>query len=157
MPTVTGSAALTGIGTASLAIYSSWADRPYIMINNDPLTDHGRQTSLTRTQKNVKTILTSRGRRNHWYPRNLAKCSISMAWNLIPDDANNTIDGRQGRIYLKALADSSNLIRLYIKKNYENEYEQYNVYVSSYQEQLVMRRNSAGGVLYNVTMEFQEL
>ena len=157
MPTVTGSAALTGTGTASLAIYSSWADRPYMMINNDPLTDHGRQTSLTLQQKGVRSVRTSRGQGNHWYPRNLAKATIAVAWKLIPDDASDTFDGRQGRIYLKSLVDSTDVVRLYIKKNDGNGYTQYNVYVNSYQESLVMRRNSAGGVLYDISMEFKEL
>ena len=73
MPTVTGSAALTGTGVASLTIYSSWADRPYIMVNNDLLTDHGRQTSIRLNQKNVKSVRTSRGYGNNWYPRNLSR------------------------------------------------------------------------------------
>ena len=157
MPTVTGSAALTGTAVASLAIYSSWADRPYIMVNNDSLTDHGRQTAIRLNQKNVKSVRTSRGYGNNWYPRNLSKVSITTNWNLLPDDASDTFDGRQGRIYLKSLAGSSSEIRLYIKKNDGTGYTQYNVYVNTYQEELVMRRNFAGGVLYNVTMEFTEL
>ena len=157
MPTVTGSAALTGTGTASLAIYSSWADRPYIMINGDPLTDHGRQASLTLQQKNVKSIRTSRGRGSNWYPRNLTKAKVAINWKLLPDDSSHTFDGREGRIYLKSLVDSTNAIRLYIKKNDGNGYTQYNVFVSSYKESLVMRRNFAGGVLYDVSMEFIEL
>jgi len=157
MPTVTGSAALTGVGTASLAIYSSWADRPYMMVNGDPLTDHGRQASLTLEQKNVKSIRTSRGRGNHWYPRNLAKAKVSVNWKLLPDDSSDTFDGRQGRIYLKSLVDSTNAIRLYVKKNDGTGYTQYNVFVSSYRESLVMRRNFAGGVLYDISMEFTEL
>ena len=157
MPTVTGSAALTGTGTASLAIYSSWADRPYMMINNDPLTDHGRQTSLTLQQKNVRSVRTSRGRGNNWYPRNLAKVKVSMCWKMLPDDSSDTFDGRKGRIYLKSLSNSTNAIRLYIKKNDGTGYTQYNVFVNSYQESLIMRRNFSGGVLYNVSMEFEEL
>mgnify|MGYP006199836551 CR=1 FL=1 len=157
MPTVTGSAALTGTGTASLAIYSSWADRPYMMINNDPLTDHGRQTSLTLQQKNVRSVRTSRGRGNNWYPRNLAKVKVSMSWKMLPDDSSDTFDGRKGRIYLKSLSNSTNAIRLYIKKNDGTGYTQYNVFVNSYQESLIMRRNFSGGVLYNVSMEFEEL
>ena len=157
MPTVTGSAALTGTGTASLAIYSSWADRPYMMINGDPLTDHGRQASLTLEKKNVKSIRTSRGQGSHWYPRNLTKAKVAVNWKLLPDDSSFTFDGREGRIHLKSLVDSTNVIRLYIKKNDGTGYTQYNVFVSSYKESLVMRRNSAGGVLYDVSMEFTEL
>ena len=157
MPTVTGSAALTGTGTARLAIYSSWADRPYMMVNGDSLTDHGRQTSLTLEQKNVKSVRNSRGQGSNWYPRNLTKARVSVNWKLLPDDSNDTFDGREGRIYLKSLVDSTNAIRLYIKKNDGTGYTQYNVFVSSYRESLVMRRNSAGGVLYDISMEFIEL
>tara|TARA_B110001454_G_scaffold219090_1_gene249851 strand:- start:501 stop:974 length:474 start_codon:yes stop_codon:yes gene_type:complete len=157
MPTVTGSAALTGTGTASLTIYSSWADRPYMMINNDPLTDHGRQASLTLQQKNVKSVRNSRGRGSNWYPRNLFKATVAVNWSMLPDDSSDTFDGRQGRIYLKSLVNSVNAIRLYIKKNDGTGYTQYNVFVNSYQESLVMRRNSSGGVLYNISMEFKEL
>ena len=85
------------------------------------------------------------------------KVSITTNWNLLPDDASDTFDGRKGRIYLKSLVDSSSEIRLYIKKNDGIGYTQYNVYVNTYQEELVMRRNFSGGVLYNVTMEFTEL
>ncbi len=157
MPTVTGSATLTGTGTASLSIYSSWADRPYMMINGDLLTDHGRQAFLTLEQKNVKSVRNSRGQRSHWYPRNLNKARMSVNWKMLPDDSSHTFDGRKGRIYLKSLADSTNAIRLYVKKNDGAGYTQYNVFVSSYRESLVMRRNFAGGVLYDISMEFIEL
>tara|TARA_R110000824_G_scaffold368843_3_gene558230 strand:- start:291 stop:764 length:474 start_codon:yes stop_codon:yes gene_type:complete len=157
MATVTGSAALTGIGTASLSIYSSWSDRPYMMLNNDFVTDHGRQSSLSRSQRGVKSVLTTRGHRNHWYPRDLAKVSMSVNWNLLPDDSTYTFDGRKGRVHLKSLADSSDAIRLYIKDPSSSGYIRYDVYVASYQEELVMRRNFAGGVLYNISMEFIEL
>ena len=157
MPVVSGAATLTGTGVANLTIYSSWADRPYIMVNNVPVTDHGRQTSMTFSHKGVKSIRTSRGYGRNWYPRNLAKANVTMNWKLIPDDSSHTFDARNGRIFLKSLVDSSSEIRLYIKKNDGTGYTQYNVYIESYTEELSMRRNLAGGVLYNVSMGFVEL
>ena len=157
MPTLTGSAALTGTGTASLSVYNSWSDRPYMILNNDAVTDHGRQSSLSLRQSGVKSVRTARGYANHWYPRDLSKAVLSSVWNLLPDDSTHTYDGRQGRLHLKSLVDSSNVVRLYIKKIDGSGYHEYDVFVSAYTEELVMRRNSAGGVLYNVSMEFTEL
>ena len=54
MPTVTGSAAIAGTGTASLEIYSSWRDRPYIMLNGTDVTDHGRTLSLSVFQSQME-------------------------------------------------------------------------------------------------------
>ena len=157
MPTVTGSVAISGAGAASVTIYSSWANRPYMMLDGVSVTDHGRQSSLSTAQMQVMSVSTARGSRRHFYPRNSSKASISVQWKLVPDTSLHTFDGREGRIYLKSLASSKRAIALNIKKADGTGYRTYSVYVNEYQESLVMRRNFDGGVLYDISMGFTEL
>jgi len=157
MPTVTGSAAIAGTGTASLEIYSSWRDRPYIMLNGTDVTDHGRTLSLSVSQSQMKTNNTATGFLSTFYPRNVNKIKASLKWKYLPDTSLHTYDSRNGRLYLKALASEKKVILLYIKNADRSDYNKFNVYVSKYSEALVMRRDGPGGVLYDVTMEFAEL
>jgi hypothetical protein len=157
MPTVTGSAAISGSGTANLTIYSSWADRPYMIINGTDVTDHGRKTKLAVNHMNVKQTNTVGGYQAVFYPRNLNKVVVSSEWEFLPDTSSHTYDSREGRLFLKQLASSKKIILLYIKNSSQSEYNKFDVVVSSYSEKLLMRRNNDGGVLYKVTLELQEL
>ena len=157
MPTVTGSAAITGTGVASLEIYSLWTDRPYIMLNGTDVTDHGRTLELSLIQSQMKTNNTATGFLRTFYPRNFSKIKASLKWKYLPDTSLHTSDSRNGRLYLKALASENKVILLYIKNADRSDYNKFNVYISKYNESLVMRRDGPGGVLYNVIMEFQEL
>ena len=157
MPTVTGSAAIVGTGTASLEIYSSLTDRPYIMLNGTDVTDHGRTLELSLLQSQMRTNNTATGFLSTYYPRNASKVKADLKWKYLPDTSLHTSDSRNGRLYLKALASENKVILLYIKNADRSDYNKFNVYVSKYNELLVMRRDGPGGVLYNVSMEFQEL
>ena len=157
MPTVTGSAAISGTGTASLEIYSSWTDRPYVMLNGTDVTDHGRTLELSLLQSQIKTNNTATGFLRTFYPRNVSKIKASLRWKYLPDTSLHTSDSRNGRLYLKALANEKKVILLYIKNADRSDYSKFNVYVSKYSESLAMRRNYAGGVLYDVTLELAEL
>lgn len=157
MPTVTGSAALTGTGTASLTIYSSWADRPYMIINGTDITDHGRKTKLVLNHANVREVDSTRGYKSSFFPRNFNKVKVTSEWSFLPDTSTHTYDGREGRLFLKQLARSKNIVLLYIKNSTESDYNKFNVVVSSYSEKLIQRRNFSGGVLYQVSLELMEL
>ena len=157
MPTVTGSAAITGTGTASLTIYSSWADRPYMIINGTDITDHGRKTKLTVYSSGVKEVASLQGYKSAFYPRYSKKVNITSDWSLLPDTSSDTADGREGRLFLKQLASSKKVILLYIKNSIDPTYSQFNVVVTSYSEKLVMRRDHSGGVLYNIGLGLKEL
>jgi len=158
MPTVTGSADITGTGTASLEIYTSWRDRPYIMLNGTDVTDHGRTLDLSIYQSQMKTNSTSTGFLSTFYPRNTSKIKASLKWKYLPDTSLHTSDSRNGRLYLKALASEKKVILLYIKNDVSRlDYTKFSVYVSKYNESLVMRRDGPGGVLYHVDMELAEL
>jgi hypothetical protein len=157
MPTVTGSATIAGAGTASLEIYSSWIDRPYIMLNGTNVTDHGRTLELSVSQLRMRTNNTAVGVRRTFYPRNANKVKVGLKWKYLPDTSLHTSDSRDGRLYLKALASEKKVILLYIKNADRSDYNKFNVYVSKYDESIVMRRDAPGGVLYDVSMEFQEL
>jgi len=157
MAVVTGDASISGTGAASLTIYGSWSDRPYIMINDFAVTDHGRKASLSVKQIGAKSLSTTSGYSRHYYPRNTAKVAVSLNWTNLPDTSVDTYDGRRGRVELKSLASSKKALTLYIKKSDGTGYTQHSMYAEKYSESLVMRRNSAGGVLYNVTMNLVEL
>ena len=157
MPTVTGSAAISGSGTANLTIYSSWADRPYMIINGTDVTDHGRKTKLSVNQVNVKQTNSVRGYASHFYPRNFNKVKVTSEWEFLPDTSTHTSDGREGRLFLKQLSSSKKIILLHIKNSTQSEYNKFNVVVDSYSEKLIQRRNMSGGVLYKVALELMEL
>ena len=157
MPTVTGSAAITGTGVASLTFYSSWADRPYMIINGTDITDHGRKTKFSVFDSAIRDATTVQGYRSAFYPRYSKKASITSDWTLLPDTSSDTADGREGRLFLKELASSKKIILLYIKNLTDNTYSQYNVIITSYSEKLIIRRNASGGVLYNIGLGMQEL
>ena len=157
MPTVTGSAVLTGVGTANLSIYSSWYSRPYIIINGTDVTDHGRKASFKVAKSQVKELTTATGFTRNFYPRNSSKVSVNLSWNNLPDTSAHTSDGREGRLFLKKLASEKKVILVYIKKVDQTGYTKLNAFVNSYSESLIMRRNSAGGVLYDVQMQLVEL
>ena len=157
MPTVTGSAAITGTGVASLTIYSSWADRPYMIINGTDITDHGRKTKFSVFDSAIRDATTVQGSRSIFYPRYSKKANITADWTLLPDTSSDTADGREGRLFLKQLASSKKVILLYIKNSINPTYSQFNVVVTSYSEKLVMRRDHSGGVLYNIGLGLKEL
>jgi len=157
MPTVTGSAAISGSGTANLTIYGSWADRPYMIINGTDITDHGRTTKLSLNQVNVQQTNSVRGYQSNFYPRNFNKVRVTSEWDFLPDTLAHTSDGREGRLFLKQLASSKKIILLYIKNSSQSEYNKFDVVVSTYSEKLLIRRNADGGVLYKVVLELQEL
>ena len=127
------------------------------MINDFAVTDHGRKTSLSVKQIGTKSVNTTAGYNRHYYPRNVAKVSVSLNWTNLPDASADTYDGRRGRIELKTLASSKKALILYVKKPDGTGYSQYSVYADRYNESLVMRRNSAGGVLYDVSISLVEL
>jgi hypothetical protein len=157
MPTVTGSAAISGSGTASLTIYSSWADRPYMIINGTDITDHGRTTKLVLNHVNIKQTNSTRGYQSNFFPRNFNKVKVTSEWEFLPDTSTHTYDGREGRLFLKQLARSKSVVLLYIKNSTQSEYNKFNVVVNSYSEKLIQRRNVSGGVLYKVALELMEL
>ena len=157
MPTVTGSAALTGTGTANLSIYSSWYDRPYIIIDGIDITDHGRSAQVKVSQSQVKHLNTATGFVRNFYPRNFDKMSVNLSWKNLPDTSAHTSDGREGRLFLKSLASKRRTVLLYLKKTDQTGYTKLSTFVSQYNEALIMRRNEAGGVLYDVQMQFTEL
>jgi hypothetical protein len=157
MATVTGDVSISATGTASLTFYSKWSDRPFLMLNGNLVTDHGRQTSFSVKNSNRKTLQTTFGFERNYYPRNSVKIGMSSVWKMLPDSSSHTFDSRQGRSGVKALASSKKSISLYVKKPDGSGYLSYDVFVSNYSENLVSRRNFDGGVLYDVSMEFTEL
>ncbi len=76
---------------------------------------------------------------------------------MLPDTSSHTYDGRNGRVALRGFQSSKNKLILYIKKNDGTGYISYDVFVSNYKEDLFLRRDFEGGVIYDVEMEFTEL
>jgi len=157
MATVTRSCSISGVGTTTLRTYANWGDRPYMMLNGEDVTDHGRKTSFSLQRSQVKTVRRHTGRSGTYYPPHMNKLKISCEWAMLPDTYSHTYDGRPGRISLKTLCSSSSKIKLYIKKNDGTGYLSYDVFASSYSENLFLRRDFEGGVLYDIAMEFTEL
>jgi hypothetical protein len=157
MATVTASSTITCTGSMSLKIFDTWGDRPYLMLNSDYVTDHGRKTSFTLSRSGVKVNKRQTGRSGTYYPANSHKIKMSSQWAMLPDTYSHTYDGRPGRIGLKSLSDRRSSTTLYIKKNDGSGYLTYNGYISTYSEDLFSRRDFEGGVLYDVAMEFTEL
>ena len=124
-----------------------------IWVDNVPLTDQGREpVQMSRDERSVVNELAS-GKRMKYVKA--IKHTFSLRWNFLPDEASDTIDGGGAHDTMSVLGESGDVhtLRFY---NRNGSWNEYTVFVSSYDETLVRRDSVSGGHFWEVSMNFEE-
>lgn len=155
MATITGSASLsiTSLSTCNNALKIGSGTvlynepRALLVINNKPLTDHGRTLSVSYTNASTD-ILNWNGTRRRYYRRSSSagKESWSLSWTMVPGTKRDTADGRYGRDYFKEIASSEDSFTLVYLK-IDGTTTSHTVFIESYSESLI-RRDLINNVYY---------
>lgn len=126
-----------------------------ILIDNQPLTDQGREPiNIARVEKS--TIVETATGKKRKYVKAIKK-TFSTRWNWLPDQEGDTIDGGMGRVkMLNLLCDD--MAQIHVLRLYDRNggYREYNVFVSSYTETLIRRDPHTGMHIWMVDVQFEE-
>lgn len=125
-----------------------------IWIDNVPLTDQGRGPIVrSRDERYVSNELANGTRKRY---TKAVKHTFSTSWTYLADDTLCNIDGYASREEMvKLFGDTSgdHTLRLFYKNG---EYEEFTVFVNSYEEQLVRRDPQSGKFIWELSVEFEE-
>lgn len=117
------------------------------------ITEHGRAFSSDIEQSGSDVEL-ARGRIRRYVKRN--KRTFSLSFNYLPSLQEKTADGRGGRDYIHAIAQTKGVVYLLVKLDPNNEYEPYTCYISSYSETLLRRDLKESCSYYNISITLEE-
>lgn len=125
-----------------------------IWIDNVQLTDQGRAAVKRDRDERSTSVELANGTRKRYVKA--VKHKFSTSWSYLPDDSTCTIDGYAARSELVNLigdSSSSHLLRFFYKNG---KYEEFTVFVSSYNEELIKRDPRSGVFIWSVSLEFEE-
>lgn len=155
MATITGSASLsiTSLSTCNnpLKIGSGTTlynePRALLIINNKPLTNHGRILSVS-YDNSITEIANWNGSKRRYYRRSSSagKNTWSLSWTMVPGTKRDTVDGRYGRDYFKEIASAEESFTLIYLK-IDGTVTSHTVFIDIYGENL-NRRDLVNNVYY---------
>jgi hypothetical protein len=156
MATVTGTASLsiTSLSTCNNAIKLVSGttllneSRSLIIINNKPLTNHGRTIQIGYNFSFTENSNWN-GTKSRYYRRSSSagKNSWSLSWVMVPGTKRDTADGRYGRDYFKEISLGEDVYTLKLIKTADGTSTTHTVFVESYNENLI-RRDLINNVYY---------
>lgn len=117
------------------------------------LTDQGRTFSADRDLRHVQNELANGSLRR--YLKDSRK-KFSVEWKMLPSLAASTWDQMQGRNYLVSKAHLGTQMVLLVRYPTGGD-ESYNVFIESYQEKLIRRREIDGDFFWDVSLEMVEI
>lgn len=79
----------------------------------------------------------------------------SIDWDNVSASSSTTIDGKGGRDEIRGIAESAGSMTFKIKDG-RNPEEEYIVFIETYEEELLMRREFEDGFRYKVTLTLVE-
>lgn len=127
--------------------------RTLLYIDDKPLTNHNRNFSVSDNPIYVQNVNWN-NKRTRYYKRqsNAARKTFNISWSFLPNFREKTADFRYGRDFIRDLAEDPDVHVLKIVNQDESgttAYTEttYNVFVRSYNEDLI-RRDIADGVYY---------
>lgn len=125
-----------------------------IWIDNVPLTDQGRAPVVRSRDERFTTTELANGTRKRY--TKAVKHSFSTSWTYLADDDLCNIDGYASRATMLNLfgdTEGSHTLRFF----YQNgKWEEFTVFVNSYQETLVRRDPQSGNFIWELSVEFEE-
>lgn len=136
--------------------------RTLLIIDNKPITNHGRLIDESLTLKFIENK--NWNNKKFRYYKNSTKAGkkiFNITWKFLPNFREKTVDKRYSRDFLKSISQDSDIHILKIINQDEsgsNAYTEtsYNVFITSYSESLI-RRDIADGVYYfDCTMTLEE-
>lgn len=122
-----------------------------ISLGGVQLTDEGRSPiTEDRDERSVVVDLASGKKRK--YIKSVKK-TWSIDWEMVPMHSGQTIDGKGGRNEIRSLAQGGSVLTFTFVDSY-NALETYTVFVSGYNESMILRR--AEGSRFKITLELEE-
>lgn len=131
--------------------------RALVIVNNKPLTDHGRTIQIG-YNFSVTENTNWNGTRSRYFRRasSSGKNTWALSWRMVPGTKRDTADGRYGRDYFKELASGEDVYTLKLIKVADGTYTTHTVFIESYNENLI-RRDLINNVYYwDCSMVFNE-
>lgn len=124
-----------------------------IAIGDVELTDESREPLQTQRDERMVEIELANGAKRRYIKGVYRKWSIS--WSNVSSDEAFTVDGKGGRNQISnALLGSYGSISLRIKDGIYDD--TYTVFVDSYEEELLQRRNTEEGFRYRISVTLVE-
>lgn len=125
-----------------------------LKIDDERLTDQGRSPlSISREERSVINELASGLRKK--YVKGV-KHTFSFGWTLLPSASEQTIDGGLGRNILSQKFGFEGGLHILVVEDDALGFQEFNVFIDSYSEELVRRDPASGIFLWNVSMELSE-
>ena len=125
-----------------------------LKINDTEITEHNRRFSTSPIYQNVDLTIASGSMRRFYKP---TKKSFSLSWSYLPDKAAKTVDLRVGRDFIYTLVTSGSLVTLSIQDNREDEWNNYNCLITSYNESLLKNVIQSQCRYFDVDMILEEI
>lgn len=124
-----------------------------ISINDIEITEHNRtlQTSIELSSSSVEL---SNGTTKKYSKK--SKNIFSISFTYLPNTSDATVDGREGRDFLKTISQTRGVVNLKIKLDPSDSVKSYTCFVNSYSESLIRRDIPNSRSFYNVTIELGE-
>ena len=135
---------------------------PLLVLDNRALTDQGRKFSDSVEQVFVEKKNWNNSKSRYYKRDNAGKQTFKLSWDWLPSNRDSTIDKREARDYIKKLAMDPDIHTLKVV-TYGADPEDifaetaYNVFITSYSEDLVRRDLSSEEYFWNCSLELKEV
>jgi hypothetical protein len=135
--------------------------RPLLIIDNKPITEHNRGTTVTVNQSFIESQ-NWRAKRSRYYKTGSPRKSFSINWSNLPSARTQTADTKFGRDAIREIAadpDIHVLKFLDIDSDGTTPYTEteYNVIVKNYSENLIRRDVDTDLYLWDCSLELEEV
>lgn len=132
-----------------------------IDLDGKPLTVQGRKFSSSFSGKFIEKINWNNTKSRYYKSSSGGKQKFKISWEWLPADKDDTIDKRFARNFIKDIADDPDVHTLKIYSYGTNsgdifEEDVYNVFVTSYTEDLVRRDLSSGVYFWKCDIDMEE-
>lgn len=135
---------------------------PLLVLDNHALTDQGRKFSDSIKQVFVEKSNWNNSKSRYYKRDNAGKQTFKISWEWLPSTRESTVDKREARDYIKKLAMDPDIHTLKVV-TYGADPEDifaetaYNVFITSYSEDLVRRDLSSNVYFWKCDLELEEV
>ena len=143
MAIITGTAALPGVGSIPKIVDDAGRGqhvhvpvKKLIKLNNRAITAHNRRLDITTVYVYDDVTVLSGNKRRFL---KAVKQSIGLQWRYMPSESRATVDGQYSRDYLQEIIASGLNIEVYIQDSPNDPGKHYEMFVESYDEDLIRR------------------
>lgn len=135
---------------------------PLLLLDGIPLTDQNRKFSISHKPVFVEKKNWNSSKSRYYKRSDSGRQSFTLSWEWLPSDNQYTIDKRQARNFIKEKSmdlDAHTLTVITYGENPEDVFQEteYNVFITSYTEDLVRRDLGTGTYFWKCDIEMEEL